>query len=119
MSNERPYSYVRFVWWKSHNLEELARKLQKRFTLVRPTMLRKNKQSELAIHRDSRKEIQLKADTLSAILSTHRAVLFQKEKALFTRKDMELREIILDLYPRDRPTPFPWSFRSEPKFEPK
>lgn len=117
MSNEKPYLYVRFVWWKSHNLEELATKLKERFTLVSHTMLRKKEQSELAIHKDSREEIQLKADTLSALLSKHRAALFQKQKVPFTRKDMELRKKILDLYPRDSPTPFPWSFSSEPKFE--
>ena len=32
-------------------------------------------------------------------------------------RDMELREKVLKMYPRGRPTPFPWEFSSEPKFE--
>lgn len=117
MSEEKPYSYVRFVWWKAHNLEKLTMKLKERFTLVGTTMFGKKEKSELALLKDTREEIQVKADTLSARLSAYRAVLFQKEKAPFTQKDMELRETVLDLYPRDRPTPFPWSFSSEPSFE--
>ncbi|RJS90132.1 hypothetical protein CW700_01645 [Candidatus Bathyarchaeota archaeon] len=59
----------------------------------------------------------VKADTLSAFLSAWRAVLFQKYKAPFTKRDLELREILFRLYPRITPTPLPFSFSQEPPFE--
>lgn len=117
MSEEKPYLYARFVWWRAHNLEKLAMKLKERFTLVGTTIFGRKEESELALLKGAREEIAVKADTLSVRLSAYRAVLSQKEKAPFTQKDMELRETILNLYPRDRPTPLPWSFSSEPSFE--
>lgn len=114
---EKPYYYVRFVWWKSHNLEELVTKLKERFTLVERASS-KMEQSEFNWLLDLYPEIEIRADTLSVFLSANRAVLFQREKASFTRKDMELREAILDSYPKDRPTPFHLFSRApEPKFE--
>jgi len=61
--------------------------------------------------------LKVSADTLSAMLSRFRALLYQKEAAPFTARDMELRKKVLELYTRDRSTPFLWGFRSEPKFE--
>lgn len=57
------------------------------------------------------------ANTLVALLSPARAVLYQKEPSAFTARDMELRRKILELYPRSRVTPLPISFRDEPRFE--
>ncbi len=50
---------------------------------------------DLSLFRGHRWEILLKADTLSAFLSTSRAILFQKGRHPFTKKDMELRRIVL------------------------
>jgi hypothetical protein len=72
---------------------------------------------EMSLHKDDRDEILVKADTLIAFLSGFRAVVFQKEPKPFTKKDLELRRKIWEIYPHDRATPFPWLFKSEPKFE--
>ena len=72
---------------------------------------------ELVFKKDERKELKVSADTLTARLSVFRAVLTQKEAAPFTARDLELRKKVLGLYPRSRPTPFPWLFSHEPKFE--
>ena len=118
MAEAKPYYYVRFCWWQTQDLEKLSAKLKERFTLVRSLAYRKEKM-EISIFKDTRDEIEVKADTLLAILSPTRAILFQKERAPFTKRDMDLRETILALYPRNRPTPFPWEFSIEPKFETK
>ena len=39
------------------------------------------------------------------------------ESKPFTEKDVKLRKRVFALYTRDRPTPFPWMFSKEPKFE--
>jgi hypothetical protein len=123
MSQEKPYSYARFTWYHPYNLEELATKLKESFTIVK-SLIRKNKEPwdmtarTWSFQNDAREEIEVKADTLFARLSPFRAVLFQKEKAPFTKKDMELRETVLALYPRSTATPIPFRFgEKEPKFE--
>lgn len=67
------------------------------------------------LHLYNLRELKLKADTLNAFISLTRAILFQKERAPFTPRDMELRKRILEIYPRNRPTPF--LINDEPKFE--
>ena len=74
-------------------------------------------QAGISIVRDERDELKVHLDTLGAIFSRFRAVLFLKESALFTERDVRLRKRILELYPRNRPTPFPWEYSAEPKFE--
>jgi hypothetical protein len=73
---------------------------------------------ELVLHKDEREELKVSSNTLTAMLSAFRAVLYQKEAASFTERDMKLREKVLELYPRKRSTPFPIPLISiEPKFE--
>jgi len=111
----KPYIYVRFRWWRGLNLEEVARELGKYFEVElfeMPTGSR-----DIAISRDDREGLRVRADTLMARLSPYRATLFQREAAPFTKRDLELRRRILELYPRDRPTIFPWGFSIEPPFE--
>ena len=62
---------------------------------------------EISINKDFREEIEVEADTLQAVLSPTRAVLSQKEAKPFTIKDVELRDKVLKIYPRNRQTPFP------------
>ena len=118
MTKEEPYYYVRFCWWRSHNLEKLAEELRIRFIILKLPIL-EEEESDLSLYEKERGVIEVRADTLSAFLSGYRAVLCQKEKAPFTEKDMELRNTVLKLYPHARPTPFPWLFSEEPKFETK
>lgn len=119
MTEVETYYYVRFRWWRPHNLEKLAAQLKERFTLLKPPVSKEQGEPELSIHKKERNEIEVRADTLVAFLSPYRAVLFQRRRAPFTEKDVELREVILDLYPRDTPTPFPWGASTEPRFEKK
>ncbi len=123
ISEEKPYSYARFTWWQPYNLEELVAKLKEHFTLVKSPVAKKKEPWDFtarawSFQDDAREEVHVKAETLFARLAPFRAVLYQKEKAPFTRKDMELRETVLALYPYDTPTYVPFRFgEKEPKFE--
>jgi len=111
-----PYHYARFRWWKNIDLTEAAEELAKDFAVKRIAMP-EGTPHEIAPYQDERDVLIVRADTLMATLSATHAVLSQKESAPFTSRDLELRKKILELYPRNRPTPFPWSFSIEPKFE--
>ncbi len=109
------YHYVRYTWWKDIDLEEAADIFNGTFHVKSKKMPSDNR--EIALYRDYREGLSVKADTLGAYLSPIRAVLYQKESALFTARDVDLRKRILELYPHDRPTPFPLFYSVEPKFE--
>jgi hypothetical protein len=110
-----PYHHVRFRWWRRANLEKIAEEFKEKYT-VETTDYPKDKM-EMALHKDDRDEIIVTADTLKAYLSNFRAVMSQKKPTKFTAKDAELRENIGKIYTQDRPTPFPWSYSPEPKYE--
>jgi hypothetical protein len=109
------YSYARFRWIRDVNVDREAKRLSAEFD-VRLFNTPVTSESEVAIHKTTRKEYLVKADTLSAFISTFRAILFQKEQALFTARDMKLRQEILDLYPRRSATPIPIGSSYEPMF---
>lgn len=108
------YSYVRFRWWDPVDLDKAVEEFSGFKT---KKIVRKTGGQEISLYRDQRDEVEVEADTLQALLSTFRVVINQKETKPFTARDMELREKVLKMYPRGRPTPFPWEFSSEPKFE--
>lgn len=115
MKNIKPYFYVRFGWLKGVDMNEAAKEFGEVFdveTMVPPTST-----FDFVMFKEHREELKVVADTLKSLLSPKRAVLYQREPAPFTVKDMELRRRILELYPRDRITPLPFFFSSEPKFE--
>jgi len=112
MTKDEPYHYVRWTWFNEHNLEKLAEELAN-FTIVKPPP--RKKVTDLMGRNVGEFEVQ--ADTLLAFLSSEHASLFQKEKAPFTEKDIELRKAVFVLYPHSRATPLPFGFRKEPKFE--
>ena len=116
MNQAKPYHYVRYTWWSKHSPTELVQRLEGEFN-VTPPKLEKDDIYDMSLHRGERWEALVKADTLSAFLSASRAVLFQRTRAPFTKKDMDLRKTIFSLYPRNCPTPFPWMFSHEPPFE--
>lgn len=95
------------------DLKEASKTLGKRFK-VRKTEYTVD---EMSLYKEDKTELVVEADTLTALLSRFRAVLNQKESKPFTAKDLELREEIGKLYPHERPTPFPWQFVPEPKYE--
>ena len=108
------YSYVRFRWWDPVDLDKAVEE----FTRFKTKKIIQEKGGEdISLYRDLRDEVEVEADTLQALLSPFRAVLNQKEAKSFTVRDMELREKVMKMYPQGRPTPFPWEFSSEPKFE--
>ena len=108
------YSYTRFRMWNPVDLDKVVEE----FSDFNPRRILQEKEHDGAsVMRDQRNEVEVEADTLQAFLSSFRAVLNQKEEKPFTKRDMELRERVLEMYPYDRPTPFPWMFSSEPKFE--
>jgi hypothetical protein len=109
-----PYHHVRFRWWTRLELEKVFAGLGDEFDVKMMSM--PGTKYEMAIHKDDRSELEVKSDTLIALLSSFRAVLSQREPAPFTPRDMELRKRVIKLYPRERPTPFPWEFSHEPNF---
>ena len=117
MSQLERYYYVRFVWQRGFRIDELVESLKGDFTWTLHSYEDERYfMYDLSFLRGLRWEVRVKADTLSAFLSPFKAVLFQRIGAPFTRKDMELRRIVLLLYPHSRPTPFPWEFSEEPRF---
>jgi hypothetical protein len=110
-----PYHYVRFRWWNRVDLEKIAEDLRAPFSVKKIDWPRDER--ELSLLKDDRMELEVKADTLTARLSSFRALLTQKVVAPFTENDVELRRKVIEIYPNDRPTPFPWQFIPEPKFE--
>ena len=107
------YHYVRFKWWDHVDLDKAVEK----FSGFKTKKILQEEGEDLSPYRDLRDEVEVEADTLHAMLSPFRAILNQKEAKPFTARDMELREKVMKMYPRSRPTPFPWQFSSEPKFE--
>jgi len=109
------YHYIRFTWWITVDMKEVATKLGESFDVQSITM--PYDEGELSLYKEVRDKLKVTADTLEAILSPIRAILFQREPAPFTARDLELRKRIIELYPRDRSTPFPMFFSKEPEFE--
>jgi len=116
MSRSEPYLYVRYTWWKTHDIAGLTSKLKEKFTVIE---LRRPGGTEgmISLSEMDVAQIEVKADTLSAYLAPSKAVLFQKESAPFTKRDLELRQTILALYTHVLPGPLPFFYRREPKFK--
>jgi hypothetical protein len=105
------YKNIRFRWWNPVDLDKAKDELKgfKASITQLPT-------SGIDLYKDDKRELLATADTLTAHLSEFRAILNQKEAKPFTKRDAELREKVNQLYPRDRPTPFPWEWYPEPRF---
>ena len=116
MPKDDSYHYVRYRWGTGLDLEKFRKELGTRFTIGKVS-IPEVKKDDVSVYRTVRGYFEVKADTLSAFLSANKVVLSQKEKAPFTRQDLELRKAIFQLYPHSRPTPFPWQFSGEPSFE--
>lgn len=110
----KPYNFVRFRWWNKADLEKIANELGEKYYLE--WSIGPRTEIEIDLRKAERDVLKVKADTLGAYLDIYKAVLYQREPAPFTTRDMELRKRVFELYTRDRPTPFPWQFLEEPKF---
>ena len=109
-----PYYYVRFRWGKDININEVSKDLSLSFSVELNTHPRDSLGHMIGLGGD---ELKVTADTLTARMSRFRAVLYQKKAAPFTIRDIELRNKVLELFPHNRSSPFPWSLTHEPKFE--
>ncbi len=111
----KPYYYVRFRWDRGADLKALAEELSGGYE-VEWFSIERTKE-EFSLFKDESVELKVRAETLRAFVSSGRAVLYQKVRALFTSRDMGLREALLKWYPRKRLSPMPLMFGTEPKFE--
>ena len=111
----KPYYYVRFRWDEGTDLKILAEELGGRFE-VEWFSIERTKE-EFSLFKGESVELKVRAETLRAFVSSLRAVLYQKERASFTPRDMGLRETLLKWYPRKRMSPMPFLFGTEPEFE--
>jgi len=109
----KPYRHVRFRWWDTVDLEEAKEELAETYDVKEVEY----PEDPSSLYKEDRREIVAEADTLKASLSLYRVVLSQMKAAPFTGRDKELRDRMHELYPHDRPTPFPWSFNPEPRFD--
>jgi len=113
-----PYYYVRFRWRRISNSIELIEKLKGDFALtLYPREREDGKLYDWSPQKGHRWEILARADTLSAFLSESRAVLFQRMRAPFSKRDMKLREMAFLLYPHNGLAPFLPFLIDEPPFE--
>jgi len=110
-----PYHYVRYNWFTGVNLERLSKEIRGAFAVELIFMPEDDR--ELNLTKYDRERLKIGADTLKARLSPYKAVLYQRDSAPFSPRDVELRGKILELYPRITPTPFPISYSVEPEFE--
>jgi len=110
----KSYHHVRFRWWNKVDLEKVAMELDETFNIEWTTGT--STETEIDLRKAERDVLKVKADTLEAILDIYKAVLYQREDAPFTTRDLELRNKLFELYTRNRPTPFPWQYLEEPKF---
>lgn len=115
MNLKTPYHYVRFRWGNEVHLGDVARDLGKDFTVKIISLPKSDVDPTLRL--DNRYGLQITADTLTAFLAGARATLSQKNTAPFTDRDLKLRQIILDLYPKNRPTIIHLYSQTEPKFD--
>ena len=110
----RAYHFVRFRWWSRLDLEKVSEELGEKYAVE--WSRGPESETEIDLRKDERTILNVKADTLGAYLDIYKVVMYQREPAPFTARDVELREGLFEMYNRDRPTPFPWQYLEEPKF---
>jgi hypothetical protein len=74
-------------------------------------------EEEFSMVKDLRDHLNIKSDTIEALLNTFKGTIFQKEKTPFTLRGLRLRELIIEIYAINSPSIFPWSYSYEPGFE--
>ena len=111
----KPYFHIRYTWWDIIDLDEVRRDLEAQFEVIE--LFVPSSYWEMALFPYHREHLQVRADNLSARLAHMRAVLYQREWAPFTERDVQLRRRIREIYGRDLITPLPVAFKSEPEYE--
>ena len=110
----KPYHYSRYSWYTKISIDALKEKLSDFDVIDRPMP---SSEWDTSIYKNERDGIQCKADNLSAFLYEFKAVMYQKDFAPFTKKDLMMREIVLDNYPRSRSSFLSTGIQREPYFE--
>lgn len=113
--SRKPYFHIRYTWWDIIDLDEVRKDLEAQFEVTE--LFVPSSFWEMALFPYHREHLLVKADSLSARLAHMRAVLYQRDWAPFTERDVELRRKIKEIYGRDLMTPLPLAFRAEPEFE--
>jgi hypothetical protein len=108
-----PYHHVRFRWERAADLSRLKTMLSGSYSVV--ASMRRREGVELAFKESMRRELKVEADTLRVTLESFRAIMFQREAAPFTARDLALRNAVVELY--DRLGPFNSDPIPEPSFE--
>jgi len=112
---EKPYYFIRYEWFERVDLDALADELEGEFAVeLRPLPA---DSLDVSIYKFEREGLKVSADTLSVFLYPFKAVLFQREPAPFTQRDLMLRRRILELYSRNRSSILATSIHREPKFQ--
>ena len=106
------YYHVFFRWWKPEDIEELGKLLGENYEIIEHK--KEPDKTSVSLYYDDRDEVEVKSENMVAFLSKFRAVLSQVKEGAITLKGIELRDAIKEHYPRDRPTPFPWEWNTEP-----
>ena len=112
---EKPYYFIRYEWYDRVDLDALAKELEESFIVeLRP---QPSGSLDLSIYRKEREGLKVTGDSLSVFLYPFKAVLFQREPAPFTPRDLMLRRRILELYRRNRSSILATSIHREPNFQ--
>jgi len=109
------YAHTRFRWEANLDMDALEERVSREFQVSRREY--PGSEEEIALFKNERTELVVKADRLVAHMNARRANLTQVEEGAFTARDMALRTLVFEHYPHSRPSPFPWSFSVEPKFQ--
>lgn len=111
----RAYHYVRWRWWDRIDVDGLAEELSEEYEVR--AIPDHGWDLELTYMKEMRDRYLIKSDTLTVFLSIFRVVMTQRKPAPFTKRDVKLRERMLELFPEERPTFLPWQFSTEPEYE--
>lgn len=111
---EKPYYFIRYEWFERVDLDPLADELEEDFSVEQRPMPAGS--LDVSIYKFEREGLKVSADTLSVFLYPFKAVLFQREPAPFTQRDLKLRRRILELYSKNRSSILATSIHREPKF---
>lgn len=111
----RAYHYVRWRWWDRIDVDGLAEELSEEYEVK--ALPDYGWDLELTYHKEMRDRYMIKSDTLTVFLSIFRVVMTQRRPAPFTKRDVKLRERMMELFPEERPTFLPWQFSTEPEYE--
>jgi hypothetical protein len=112
---EKPYYFIRYEWFNRVDLDALAKELAEDFVVeLRPMP---SGPVDVSIYKFEREGLKVSADTLAVFLHPFKAVLFQRESAPFTSRDLDLRDRILTLYRKNKSSLLATSVYHEPKFQ--